>query len=290
MNSHWLSLGELQIHYLEAGQARAERPPLVLLHGGGIDSARLSWGAAIPALSGGQRVLAPDWPGYGESAALSVEYTQERLLHLIDQMLDAWDLPQVDLAGISMGGGAALGYSLDHPRRVRRLILIDSYGLHDQAPMQRLSHTVIHSPLAGERMIGWTYALLKRSRRLTRWSLLGIIHDRHNLSPELAQAAYQAMQRPNAGQAFYSWQRSELQPDGLRTCYLPRLNTLAAPTLLIHGQHDPLVPLAAAEQAARRIPRARLEVIANAGHWPQREYPQEVQPLMAEFLGHPKSS
>lgn len=53
------------VRYLDAGEG--DGPPVVLLHGGGIDEALLSWRHALPALATDRRVVAPDWPGYGES-------------------------------------------------------------------------------------------------------------------------------------------------------------------------------------------------------------------------------
>jgi pimeloyl-ACP methyl ester carboxylesterase len=69
----WLEVDGLRIHCFVAGQTSS---PIILLHGGGLDSASISWGAEIGPLSARHRVFAPDLPGYGESDKPTVEYTR----------------------------------------------------------------------------------------------------------------------------------------------------------------------------------------------------------------------
>ncbi len=72
--------------------------------------------------------------------------------------------------------------------------------------------------------------------------------------------------------------------NGLRTVYLDRLNEIRVPTLIIHGREDKAVPLRWAEEAHKRIAGSKLVVIDNAGHWPQREKPEEFNRVLVEFL------
>jgi pimeloyl-ACP methyl ester carboxylesterase len=273
-----ISSSGLRIHYLHEGD-RGE--PLLLLHGGGTDSAMLSWGEMISPLAASRRVFAPDWPGYGDSDRPDSQYTMAYYISVLGDLIQALGLHRPTLIGVSMGGGIALGFALDHPQAVDKLVLVDSYGLQDRAPAHGLSWLFVRLPLVNE----LTWALTARSRWLARASLAGIFRDPGRLSKGLVDAVYAELSKPGAGAAFRSFQKDEVQWRGLRTVYMDRLHELQAPTLFVHGAQDTLVPLRFAREAHARVPGSRLEVIADAGHWPQREQPAQFLQAVSSFLG-----
>ncbi len=124
MEQHSVRIDGKEIVYYEAG---SDGSPVLLLHGGGVDSALISWNEIIPLLAERHRVIAPDLPGYGLSAKPKVDYTQEYYLDFLGKFLDALHLERASLAGLSLGGGLSLGFTLEHPQRVDKLILVDSY-------------------------------------------------------------------------------------------------------------------------------------------------------------------
>ncbi len=128
----WVEVGGLRTHCLVAGEPDA--PPVLLLHGGGYDSAALSYGRSIGPLSRRHRVFAPDWPGYGRSDKPKVRYSTEYYVGFLGRLMDVLGLERVSLVGISMGGAIALGFRLRSPDRVERLVLVDSHGLGGEVP------------------------------------------------------------------------------------------------------------------------------------------------------------
>src|SRR5438270_10731271 len=92
----WLEVDGLRIGCLTAG---ASGPPVLLLHGGGIDSARFSYKHAIEPLSRDRRVFAPDWPGYGESDKPDVEHTTGFYASFLGLLMDALGLERAGLVG-----------------------------------------------------------------------------------------------------------------------------------------------------------------------------------------------
>ena len=86
--------------------------PVILLHGGGADSSILSWGDVFDPLSRHVHLYALDWPGYGRSEPIEGVLTGERLVDTLVALIDHLGIARVNLAGISMGGEAALGYAL----------------------------------------------------------------------------------------------------------------------------------------------------------------------------------
>ncbi|MBI1296161.1 alpha/beta fold hydrolase [bacterium] len=275
MQSKLISLGQGTVHLKSASDGF----PLVLLHGGGIDSATLSWSMSFDFFAKHFHVLAPDWPGYGRSDPLPGDSAGiPALVDVLGEMLQILNLPKVHLVGISMGGGAALGYTLAHPDRVAKLVLVDSYGLAAQAPFHRLSYLATRVPVLSRT----AYATMRRSRTLTRWGVRSIFAG--PVPEDVVQDSFVELQLPHAGEPFIAFQRAEVAPDRLRTCYMDRLSELTNPVLLIHGDKDMLVPLSAAKEAARRLPNARLEIFKETGHWSTRERPELFNQCTLDFL------
>jgi len=267
--------GQLRVH-----QFGTEGPPVILLHGGGTDSGLLSWKATIPALADSFRVVVPDWPGYGESPLMEGAHRLDRMGDMVGELIEVLDLQSADVVGVSMGGGAALNLALRMPERVNKLVLVDSYGLQQRVSMQFLSWLVVRIPF----MIRGTWALLRKSRWMTRWTLKSIMHQKDAVTPGLVEEVYQAVQHRSSAEAFYAFQRYEVLPGRLRTCYLGQLHGINIPAQLIHGENDSLVPLRWAREAAWLIYGAELVVMPQCGHWPQRENPALFNRTLKSFL------
>lgn len=270
------------IAYDEAGPVNGA--PVVVLHGGGTDSAQLSWGPTLPVLAeAGYHVFAPDWPGYGASPPPAGPFTQQLIVDLLPRLLDAWGLPRVTLVGISMGGGAALGCALTAPERVTRLAVVGAYGLQDRVPGQWLSALYVRLPFVN----GLTWWTMRVSRAALRATLRAILPTPGALTEAIVDEVAAAVRHPHAMRAFAEWQRDEVQWTGTKTCYMPRLEEITAPVLVVHGTKDIGVPVADAQEAARRLPDARLHVLEGAGHWTQRDRPAEFHRLLLDFLAEP---
>lgn len=272
-----ITIDGARVAYRRAG---TEGPPVVLLHGGGIDDADLSWRHAIDDLAADHQVYAPDWPGYGDSPDRD-DHSTAAYTRLLESFLDRVvpDEP-VALAGISMGGAAALGYALEKPERVNRLVLVGSYGLGPRVPAGSLWKALAYVP--GANAAGW--AALGTSRAAARIGLGNVVADPGGLPATFVESVVSRARRPDAGRAFEAFIRAELRADGTtRTDYTDRLGDLYVPTLLVHGREDPLFPVAWSERAAERITEARFETV-DCGHWVPRERPDEFAAILGNFL------
>ena len=274
----WLDVDGMRIHCLTAGESGSS---VILLHGGGIDSATLSWGEVIVPLSTHHRVFAPDLPGYGQSSRPDIQYTLDFYVNFVEHLLDALHLEKVSLVGLSLGGAIALALTLYSPARVGKLVPVDAYGIQDKLAAQRLSYLYVHLPFLDE--LSWW--LMGRSRSVIRWSLLaGLIYNPERLSDELVDRVYQTAHEPGAGKAFISLQRSEVRWSGLRSNFTTRLHEITAPTLIVQGAQDTAVPLAYAQRAHALIPNSELYVMQECRHWPQGEKPKEFNRVVGGFL------
>lgn len=276
IESKFVNVGKIKTHYLKAGVGDQV---IVLLHGGGLDFAQLSWELLMPELAGKARVIAPDFPGYGQSDKPDVTFDLAFYGEFFSQFMDALQISKADLVGISMGGAISLGYTLHHPERVSKLVLVDSYGLQRKTPFHKLSYMFVNIP--GVRAL--TYWSIK-SRPMIRYSLKMILKRTGSVTDELVEKVYQQLLIPGVTRAFSDFQNAELTWDGLKTVYMDRLGEIKAKTLIIHGEKDTLVPLEASREAHGLIKDSELKIMEGCGHWPQRDNPEEFNKLVSEFL------
>ncbi len=276
IQSNFIMVNGLRIHYLEAGVGDRV---VVLVHGGGLDNASLSWDLLIPKLAKNARIIAPDLPGYGESDKPEVTYDLAFYNEFFPKFMDTIQVEKADLVGISMGGAIILGYVLDHPERVDHLGLVDSYGLQRKTPFHKLSYLFVNIP--GVRAL--TYWSMK-SRWVTEYFTKMILKRPGSVTEELVDAIYQQLKIPGVTRAFSDFQNAELTWDGLKTVYMDRLHEIKTKTLVIHGEKDTLVPLVASQEAHELINGSEMKILAGCGHWPQRDNPEEFIQVVGEFL------
>jgi pimeloyl-ACP methyl ester carboxylesterase len=271
----WLEVDGLRIHCLIVGE---RGPELVLLHGGGTDSASLSWGEVLGPLSAHHRVFAPDWPGFGQSDKPAISYTTDYYVHYLQHLLISLGLEQATLMGLSMGGGIALDFTLNDPARVEKLVLVDPYyGF--KSPADRWSYLYLRLPFVMD-----LPTLLGRNRTLVRWGLSHVLYRPARLTQALIDEVHREALEKRAGKAYTSWARSEVTWHGPRTEMESRLHELAVPTLLIHGARDKLVPVSFALRAHALIAHSQLAILPGCGHWVQRDDPQAFLQAVEPFL------
>jgi len=263
-----VTAGGNRIHYREDGDGR----PVVLLHGGIIDAAAVSWPPVIDRLAADFRVVTPDLLGYGESDVPPGPYSIPRHAGAVADVLDELGLEAVTLVGLSMGGGVAIQVALDRPDLVDRLVPIDPYGLARDLPNGILSYALARVQLCNKLAV----AAFRRSRRLTRASLAGLVHDLDSLPAAAVDAVYREVQRPTAGAAFRRFREAEVTRDGYRTTFTDRFAEIPVPTYFLHGAHDELFPVTWARRAAERVPDGQLTVLDDCAHWAPRENPDAV--------------
>lgn len=274
-----------QIEY-PAGNIRFYRagtsgPAIVLLHGGGLDNALLSWRHTIPVLAADHRVFVPDLPGQGGSLPWLGRADQRTLEEVMRWLFESWELPKATVVGLSMGASIATGFALRHPQRVNGLVLVDPGGMQHRLDNHLLSWLLVKFGFIG-RLTAKSFAhsrLLVRSM-LTKNLFAGgrPVSDLESIVTELVTAAR------DTKTVFTDWQRDSIGRKNMKVNHLPNLPRIHCPTTVIHGDQDKAVPLPVARDVAGAIPDASLRVISGAGHWPNREKPTEFNALLREFV------
>ena len=263
------------LHALRQGQGR----PLVLLHGTALDSARLTWGPHLEALSEGREVWALDWPGHGESRPGTEPFTIASLAGLLERFTDEAGLTEFDAAAFSMGGAVLLQFMLDHPGRVGRAVLFSSYGLGRAVHVPVIPWAVMKAPGGPDAVWG----LLKRSAGF-REAVLRLLVVGGKVDPEIRRDVAEQMSHPHVRAAFLGWLAGELGPVALHTDLRSRLPEVQTPMTFAHGSRDRIIPPHRSRRAALIAPDARFASLGPCGHWALRENPGACQQVLREHL------
>jgi pimeloyl-ACP methyl ester carboxylesterase len=246
----WQDRVHLRVHSKGSG------PALVFFHG----PWGLAWDPFLDALARDFTVHAPEHPGTTPGKPDDI-YHLESLWDLVlayDEAFEALGVQDAVFVGHSFGAMVAAEVAASAPRRARRLVLIDPLGL-------------------------W-----RDSDPITNWMAMDLPEQRRRLfgDPESAAARLLFGDDEGAARLRVMW---ALGASGKFLWPIPdkglkkRLHRVKAPTLLVWGKEDRLVPLVYADEFARRLPGARLELIDTAGHAPQLEQPDGVARLVREF-------
>ena len=268
--------GGARLHYLTCGEGE----PLVLLHGRGGAAAEFT--PILAPLAAQRRVIALDLPGWGLSGkpAFTGRTARDALRVWMDgalALLDHLGLERVDLLGHSMGGFTALGLALEHPERVRRLLLADSGGLGREIAFD----VRLFFWLGPERLyprLGRDFMARIMAQDTPRTPKRPIARD------EAFEFAWQVgTQReviPSGARAFNAW----VNLFGVQLDLLDRLRTLEPPTLLLWGERDRVTPYAHALHARKFMRQARLVVFTRCGHSPFAERPADFARVVNVWL------
>ena len=266
--------------YLEAGPPDA--PPVVLLHGLGATNASML--PVLGDLARDHRVLAPDNPGFGASAAPSSPYTSAWFAAWLEAFQGATGSRGAVLVGNSLGGRIAIEAGLAHPRSVRAIVLL--------APSPAFRSIRAFVPLVRllpARVAGLPVPALS----LTHSVVVESIRSMMSVPARMPQAWYDAaadeavrvLRSPAHRVALLSCARQIYLEEAYgRDGFWARLPGLMPPTLFVWGDRDRLVPASFARHVADALPEAGSVVMEDCGHVPQFEHPAETMSLVRGFL------
>jgi pimeloyl-ACP methyl ester carboxylesterase len=244
--------GKIRTRVLSAGQG----DPLLFLHGAG----GLFWDPFLEALAGRFTVYAPEHVGSGDSVGLEELRDIWELVHYNDDLLDALGISKTNVVGHSFGGMVAAEFAANHRERINKLVLMAPIGLwRDDAPIADIAGT------PPEKM-----------RELVLADPTGPLAGMLTPPADDPEALFQAAMRM-ASVLHFIW---PIPDKGLDR----RIHRIDAPTLLVWGQQDKLVPPVYAQEFASRLQDAEVALIDGAGHLPQLEQPDATRSAVLDFL------
>jgi abhydrolase domain-containing protein 6 len=247
----------LPVRYFESlpSTPRPDPETLVLVHG--FEDSAETWSLVLPRLRGERRILAPDLAGFGRTPIPPEGMGFSVLTDYLSWFLDVVGAQKIALVGNSLGGAVAIRYAAEHPERVDHLFLLDSAGLHGEATIAAVQ------PKTREEARRTTSSRMKRGR----W---------RKSVPETFRTVRRA-QEP----ARQQYRDSGEPTDVLR--YLPRIE---APTTIVWGERDGLIPTGHADRMHEAIEGSELIVLPDTGHVPQLQSPRRVADIINRSLRH----
>jgi pimeloyl-ACP methyl ester carboxylesterase len=249
-----MSVGEFDVRVWSGGSG----PPLVYLHGFEHHPGDAPY---LARLADSRHVLAPEHPGFGASTGFDRLTDLQDLILYYRALIERWTSGPVDLIGHCLGGMFAAELAVLAPQLVRRLVLVDPYGLWLDA--DPLPDPFLFAPPA--------LAALK-------WSDPACASRETNaFDPALGDTAGEFRTMNLTSASKFMW---PLPDRGLSR----RLPYLTPPTLVIHGEADGLIPPSYEAAWAAALPHARTAVIAGAGHLPMVEAEDAFFDLVEDFL------
>ena len=250
-----LKIGDTVVRVSGAGA------PLVFVHG--FTTTAEFWREQIEAFSSRYRVVRINLPGHGVSPRPEGrDYTIPAFADDVLGVFRALEIDEAVLIGLSMGGTVAQSFTLSHPGRVRALVLVGAtpHGLGEDVNVDNVMKAIdeLGVVTASQNVI---------ERSFGRAAGAGLV----------AFAKEEVAQTPAfvARQAIASLNASDSRG---------RLGEIGVPTLVVVGDEDIITPPTESAVLAEGIPDSRLEVIADAGHFPMLEQPQVFNRVLGDFL------
>jgi pimeloyl-ACP methyl ester carboxylesterase len=266
--SAFVTLEGVRLHVRDTGPRNG--PPVLLLHGFG--SSLHTWDQWAALLEADRRVIRLDLPGFGLTGADPTgDYSDLRAVALLEGLLDRLGVAQADVVGSSMGGRIAWRFAAERPARVRRLVLM--------APDGFASAGFTYDRPAGVPLLmrALPYTL---PMPLLRGGVAPAYADAASLTESALERYRDMMIAPGVRQAILDRMAAHVlvPPE-------PFLRRIAAPTLLLWGDADRMVPAAHAADYARELRDSRTVVLPGLGHVPMEEDPPRALAPVTAFLG-----
>jgi pimeloyl-ACP methyl ester carboxylesterase len=261
------SVGPWQLHVRQSGPPDA--PAVVLLHGFG--SSLQTWDVWAKGLATTHRVVRIDLPGSGLSPPdPAYDYRDERSLDMLIALMDSLGLQRASLVGHSMGGRIAWTFAAKFPERVDKLVLVApdgfaSFGFEYGKPME----------------VPATLGLMRHvlPKPLLRMNLKSAYARPEALSDAVTTRYHDLILAPGARQAMLDRLRQTVLQEPL-----PLLRQIKAPTLLVWGEADAMIPVSNAQDYLQALQSSRLVSWPQVGHLPQEEAAELSLKAVADFL------
>lgn len=261
-----LEVNGVKLHFEQHGPP--DGPPFVLVQGLGIPSTL--WYHQLPAFSSRHRVVIFDNRGAGRSDQPVEGYSVPVMARDVVELLDHLGIAKAHVLGLSLGGLIAQEFALGYPDRVAGLILAST---HPGGP-EYLEET---GQMWRERLDVAGMTLEQIYRDALKWGTTSqFFNDETEEVERFIQARLALPQSPAGFQGQFT--------AGATFDVRDRLADVQAPTLVLHGMKDEVVPRRFGRYIAERIPGARLHLIEQSGHLPFVERPAEFNAAVLQFL------
>lgn len=254
-------------------------PAVLLLHGLGCD--HTTWEPVLDTLAKRYTVIAPDLLGHGQSAKPRADYSVGGYANGMRDLLTVLGIDKVTVVGHSFGGGIAMQFAYQFPERTERMVLVASGGLGPEvSPLIRAVTTPGFHQLMG-------LLTLPGVRQSGIVGLRAASRIGGRTTRDLREVAdiFDTFRDPHARAAIRHVVRAVVDWHGQIVTMADRAYlTDAMPMAVVWGRDDQVIPVRHASNAAALAPKARVEVIPNAGHFPHKDHPERFAKILHDFI------
>ena len=279
--SQFLTLDDgTRIHYRDEGNQLGQ--VIVLVHG--FNGSLFNFERLVPYLSEDYRLVSLDLPAFGLTGAIpSGEYSTQRFMKTINQLVDSLDIDKFSIAGNSMGGGVSWRYTLKHPEQINGLILIASSSVRVAREEEADSDEDESSPLA------WRLLFSNLTRKILLFftpkffaeqGLKTSVYNQDLATKEWANQFHELVLLEGSREAIISM----FSGDRFGTETPEIFKQISAPTLVIHGEEDNLIELDSVRHFEQNIPDVKVKIYADIGHLPMYEDPERTAKDIRGFI------
>jgi pimeloyl-ACP methyl ester carboxylesterase len=262
----------VKIRYYIAGPP--DGVPIVLLHG--FMTSSYSWRGIWESLATRHRVYVIDLPGYGESDWPAAPYSVGSMADAVSRIFQHLKICRAHVFGAQMGATIAAWFAGQYPRQVNTLVLIAPGGL-GEGSSNMLLYRLLAQPVLGDVVA----RMIPRSVFIKR--LRAHYANSAQATDTVVNTYWTSFKQRGAIQARIGYQvrqSFEVNPQE----YQQVVKAVSAPTLLLFGEDDPIVPISTAERYRESIRGSRLVLLPACGDFPHEEYPETVTKYILAFL------
>ena len=268
------------IHYKDEGDPSL--PTIVFLHG--FNGSLFNFERLVPFLDNEFRLVSIDLPGFGLTGAIpSEDYSNDSFIETVNQITEHLNIVTFSIAGNSMGGGVAWRFALLHPEKIDALILLASSSISRKEERERVESQKRETP--------WAWRLMRSN--LTKFflsyytpkffatqGLKASVFDEKIATDELATQFHDLVLLTGSRNAIISMfgNRRGYQEDP------DILASIEAPTLVIHGREDNIIPYESSFIFQEYIKDVELKIYPNTGHLPMYEAPEKIANDIKKFI------
>ena len=273
-NSRFINLGnDLSVHVRDEGKAGA--PPILLIHGS--NSSLQTWEPWVSRLGGKYRIISLDLPGHGLTGPNpSRDYSSAAFVDVVDQVMTKLEVQKFVIAGNSMGGAVAWHYTLKHPDKILALGLIDAGGApQGLAKSLPIGFKLARMPLVRDLMRHIT------PRSVVAKSLRQSVSNQAIVTDAMIDRYWDLLLYPGNRQATLD--RFAMSATNEPVSKAP-LASIKAPTLILWGEEDSLIPVSSAQWFAAGISGSKTILYPKIGHVPMEEIPDKSAQDFDAFL------
>lgn len=265
---------KIKLNHTDLGLKTA--PPVILLHG--VPENLQCWYGVAPELAKTHRVIAIDWPGFGQSQPFndSSEYNSQKFSSIVIDLLDTLNIEKAHILATDIGLLPAFLTGLDQPQRVHSICAMDGIPL----PTQKYSSWELKSfakigSIRGKALVKWFPAISAQVAYFKGF------FKKHQIPKEVQDCFAIDGKNKATQEAFLSYFQNF--SNGQRY-FLSEVKKMRTPIKLLWGREDKFINVALAHLIQKTVPNVELDILKNTGHYIHMEEPKEVAKKARDFF------